>query len=302
MALQTEQQHREEFRNLLLALSKKDVLYTDSKEDETKIFEFIGNFKRLYFPKMSSEPFRHFYSDIWFVISELDEKYCDSDREFLMLNIDILRIACSKKLKQSPDSNLLGLREKLNKLYDHISLESAHLTYFVGVKNTIISQDNIKSINIDIDELNTKTEALRKKAESTDQAIDKSKRDYIAILGIFAAIVLAFTGGIAFSTSVLENMHQVGIYRAIGMALVIGLVLVNVLFCLFSYINHLVGRDTRTKDKSKREYILFGLLNAIFIIGLILTFIAWKNMWFERTLEVGDQARLIISNIFQIRV
>ena len=44
----------------------------------------------------------------------------------------------------------------------------------------------------------------------------KQQREYISILGIFAAVVLAFTGGIAFSTSVLKNINTVSVYRITG--------------------------------------------------------------------------------------
>ena len=45
--------------------------------------------------------------------------------------------------------------------------------------------------------------------------MESSQREYIAILGIFAAVVLAFTGGIAFSTSVLNNVAKASIYRTV---------------------------------------------------------------------------------------
>lgn len=104
--------------------------------------------------------------------------------------------------------------------------------------------------------------------------MDNSQKEYIAILGIFAAVVLAFTGGIAFSTSVFNNIAQASFYRTIAMALIIGLVLMNVLFGLFYYINSLV-------DKNKRiTPLLFS--NLIIIILLMVTFIAWNNGWVEK--------------------
>lgn len=34
-----------------------------------------------------------------------------------------------------------------------------------------------------------------------DERLDKTRMEYIAILGVFAAVVLAFNGGVGFSTS-----------------------------------------------------------------------------------------------------
>ena len=80
--------------------------------------------------------------------------------------------------------------------------------------------------------------------------------------------MLAFTGGIAFSTSVLNNVAKASIYRTVTVSLIIGLVLINVLFGLFYYINLLV-------NKNKRLLPLI-VSNVVILILLLGTIVAWN--------------------------
>ena len=76
---------------------------------------------------------------------------------------------------------------------------------------------------------------------NVETELGKQQREYISILGIFAAVVLAFIGGIAFSTSVLNNINTASVYRILVVSLIIGLVLINILFGLFYYVDRLVN-------------------------------------------------------------
>ena len=123
------------------------------------------------------------------------------------------------------------------------------------------------------------------KVKDVKEQLENSQKEYISILGIFAAVVLAFTGGFAFSTSVLNNIAQVSIYRIILVSLVIGLVLINVLFGLFYYINSLLSKENKLTP-------LF-VSNAIIVVLMIGIIIAWNIGWVEkrdRRIENSDPA------------
>lgn len=64
------------------------------------------------------------------------------------------------------------------------------------------------------------------------------EKEYISILGIFASIVLAFVGGLTFSTSVLANIDKASIYRLVIIACIIGIV-----FFKFSMANGRFNKD-----------------------------------------------------------
>ena len=108
-------------------------------------------------------------------------------------------------------------------------------------------------------------------------------------------MVLAFTAGIAFSTSVLENISGVSIYRMAGITLLIGIVLTNILFGLFYYIDRLVN------GRKDRRITPLWLANGIFILLLIMTLIAWAIGLVEiRNNRIEDRSEgRIASDVWQ---
>lgn len=106
------------------------------------------------------------------------------------------------------------------------------------------------------------------------------QKEYITILGIFAAIVLAFTGGMAFSSSVLENIDKSSIYRIVLIALIIGLVFFNLIWLLIDFIRDINGNGIRKKW-------LWALVNLIFLVGIIGVCFAYKYGWFHRNQNIA---------------
>lgn len=93
------------------------------------------------------------------------------------------------------------------------------------------------------------------------------EKEYISILGIFAAIVLAFVGGITFSSSVLQNIGSVSIYRLLIIVVLLAFVLVNVIWLLVKFIAEINSKDMRL--------FRIGWFNAFCIIMALLIVIAW---------------------------
>lgn len=83
-------------------------------------------------------------------------------------------------------------------------------------------------------------EADQKRAElerEFDERLDKTRMEYIAILGVFAAVVLAFNGGVGFSTSAMGALGIDGGIRAIVLlAALVGFVLINTVCILLVFI------------------------------------------------------------------
>ena len=72
--------------------------------------------------------------------------------------------------------------------------------------------------------------------ESISKDVKKMEREYIAILGIFASIVLTFVGGLTFSSSVLQNINAVSIYRLLIVVDILAFALINAIFALVAFI------------------------------------------------------------------
>ena len=103
----------------------------------------------------------------------------------------------------------------------------------------------------------------------------KMQNEYITILGIIAAIVLAFTGGMTFTSSVLENIHKSSIYRIAFITLIIGCILFNLIWLLIDFIRNM-------NEKAIKKKWMFWTFNLMFICLMIFTFVAYKYNWMAK--------------------
>lgn len=116
-------------------------------------------------------------------------------------------------------------------------------------------------------------------ATAQDQITGEAKKlekEYISILGIFASVVLSFTAGIVFSSSVLDNIANASPYRTVCICVLIGLVLMNLLFVLF----HFIGVLVHEKAEMKKWPML--LANGVLIAILIALFGFWHSGCVEK--------------------
>lgn len=274
MDLSLEERKRKEFQELLLDLGKEEAAATPQKR--SAIYKRI---EELYEPS-SKHPFRHYYSDIFRVVVQIKRGKSQGDMEYLGLNLQQLRQGYQAKRYDALDC-LIDAGPCIQKLYDHVSLDIARLNYMDAADIEISRTAEIKKISDEVHELAPKVEAVRERIKEADtslkgqvsnleKALNNAQKEYITILGIFAAIVITFTAGSVFSSSVLQNMHQASIYRIILVTLLIGFVLFNVLYALFSFIEKLV------REKENKKMSLFFVVNAIMILLIALTIICWN--------------------------
>lgn len=113
--------------------------------------------------------------------------------------------------------------------------------------------------------------SIRDAKDKLHDEIKCVEKEYITILGIFASIVLAFVGGITFTTSVLQNIDKVSIFRLVLTVDIIGAVLVNVIYLLISFILKINDKDKESNRKFIRNAnrILLGI-GALVIIAWII--------------------------------
>lgn len=273
MDLTREHQQRKEFCDILFELAKSQELLQDAS-NRANMYKRL---EALYDAESKDKRFRHFYTDIFSVLTQVQQNSKLGDINILGQNLEVIRNGYQPRNKSTDGQRTIDVSDAIKKLYDHVNLDIARIAYSDGADRKISGESALEDIRGQINSMQTelqKAQEIKGKIEDVESKLDNSQKEYIAILGIFAAVVLAFTGGIAFSTSVFNNIAQASFYRTIAMALIIGLVLMNVLFGLFYYINSLV-------DKNKRiTPLLFS--NLIIIILLMVTFIAWNNGWVEK--------------------
>ena len=148
-------------------------------------------------------------------------------------------------LDKDPDTLVDDIAKIIVKIYDHTQL----VNYQIENMNTIFAQ-SISDAKLDL-----------------HKEIKGIEKEYISILGIFAAIVLAFVGGITFSSTVLQNIGKVSIYRLLVVVVMLAFVIVNVIWLLIKFI-----AEINDKDIKLFKIGLFDTVCGILMIGII---VAW---------------------------
>lgn len=178
-----------------------------------------------------------------------------------------------------------SIYKRLENLYDHVSLDIARITYSDAADRSISQQESIMSIQSKVINLESQIKDAENQLEETERKINNSQREYITILGIFASIVLAFTGGMVFSTSVLENISDGSIYRLVAVACIIGIVFVNMIWILVNYLSH-INKTKNEKYKENGLKMWIGV-NIILLFIIVLMGIGCINGWFDSEMAVN---------------
>lgn len=293
MDLTKEFQQRKEFCDILFELAKSQKLLQDAYYRSN----MYKRLESLYDAESKDKRFRHFYTDIFSVLTQIQQNSDLGDINILGQNLDMIRNGYKPQNKAVDGKRIIDVSDAIKKLYDHVNLDIARIAYSDGADRKISGESSIENLQSQINSMQRelqKAQDIKNDYEDTEKKIidvenklDNSQKEYITILGIFAAVVLAFTGGIAFSTSVLNNIAQASAYRTIAVALIIGLVLINVLFGLFYYVNSLVNKEKK----------IFPLVisNIVIIVLLIITFFAWNNGWIENRDKKIEHQRNIVD-------
>ncbi|MCD7957026.1 MAG: hypothetical protein LUG93_15020 [Lachnospiraceae bacterium] len=261
MNLSKETEQRNEFRSILLELSKSQ----EKLQDTSYRIRMYKRLEALYDP-FSEKPFRHFYSDIFSVLTDVKIHPELGDINILGQNLDVIRNGYQPR-NIAENGQLIDISDAINKLYDHVNLDIARILYSDAGDWKLSGEENILNLKNQLSSVDDKIVQIQKNAENIEEKIENQQREYISILGIFAAVVLAFTGGIAFSTSIFENISQISVYRILIVGLVVGLILVNILFGLFYYINKIVCKEEKLKP--------LVISNAVIFILIVVVILAW---------------------------
>lgn len=250
---------RDSFKSLLFKLALSQMTLSSNKEKSEVYIEL----EKLY-DEEEEEIFRHFYSDIFAVLSLIDKDPTLGNLEILSQNMDIVRQgyqAVNKKANGEPKN----ISKQINKLYDHVNLEIARMNYFK--ENETRTKTEMQKVS---KTLNTVEDNIKQMEETVEKA-DEMQKQYITILGIFASIVLAFTGGIAFSTSILENISKSSVYRISGISIILAWTLINVIYVLTRFISEI---SKKKNDNIKYPKYMI-VLNIVCAIALIIVVAAW---------------------------
>lgn len=273
--------------------------------------------------------FRHSYSQILGVIIDI-KKNGEGPVESATLSLDYLTENVQLlKEKVIEHQEFEESSSSLNKLYDHVMLEISRLNYIgtlSGKQHALESEirhsqdkldegnkkledeaENLRKASGDLLDANVTlektikdTKSLKEKVTKANTTLQKTiketeslKSEVVTIIGIFAAIMLAFAGGMNFTSATLNSMHQSSIYKVIFVSVLCGFTFFNTIFCLMYIISRMTKKDIYSKCQDgdcvdgecqticdlqakvkKRLPYVYWINNILFWI-LIITVIAW---------------------------
>lgn len=249
----------------LTNLIKKIAINT--KLDDKTLNIYKEKFKEIY-----SCDYRHEYSKITEVLFQIEGS---EERAFLSGKIKDIGNSIEDK----------DLKRRVLKLWDHINLENIRLEKLKKISNEANNAfEEVSKIKQKYSELEKLADTVDSKIKDMDKDIDNSTSKSITILGIFSGIVMAFTGGLSFIASSLQNMSQVSIYRLVLVIILLSMSIFDIIF-MFMYMigrftNSYIGGTCNCKNriegcKSKKNkcvvvrYPLLVWFNIICIITII---------------------------------
>lgn len=246
----------------------KDTLLELSKEifDEDKISKVTTDLMSIY-----TGGFRHSYANIFPLVNYIIKNDHIYSLDILTENLNNISIYIESFYKDGTNE-YNNLHKPLMKLKDHLLLEIARSSYYAA------SEHKIRSLVQKNSDLQNKLNESITKFDETKDKIDNIQKEYIGILGIFSAVVLSFMAEIAFSSSVLQNMHSSSIYRVLVVIFAIGLVTINLIYFLFKFIIKMTKNDNY---KSNMKDSTLFMINIILILLMVSVVAFWRFGYVE---------------------
>ena len=207
----------------------------ENKEEFNKIF---SDLVEIY----TEDDYRHRYDEITRIIISKRADITQTGEGGSLMNVskNLFKIYDKAQKDDNVDKNIL---KKIEKLYIHVNLECIRLRDFNKIDNKIKDYDE-------------KMNFIEREEQKIEESLEKQQVQYITILGIFASIVLAFVGGLTFSTSVLANIDKASIYRLVFVMSFIALFIGNILYYLFDFLSKIAIRQKKKFLTIKNKFFI----------------------------------------------
>lgn len=200
---------------------------------------------------------RHSYSTISKIInSKLDQG--EDSIIYILLNIKEFMILIKSKKYEEQISKISSKKycledivQKLEKLYDHISLEETRIKYnykMVNNSNTMIENNVMNQFNTTIIEFQNKL----------DETTNSLNSNIITIVGLFSAIIFVFFGGLTSLSNIVSGIIHVKSLDEIKVPLIVilsfGLIMFNTVFLLLYSVSKIVDKNIGCYVNCNRPY------------------------------------------------
>ena len=300
-----------------MAISIKELL--DSLAEDSRNNNLKQWCEQLYVYYKEND--RHSYAEITEYIFS-NKGGIEYVRELLPLLKDIQHLEKDKNVKL-----------KMGKLIDHMQLEVIRYDQLVKIIQSSVENNYTEMMNSSVEGVNDALKDVKKQTEENNSLLEKQKAistenekmlkeqseqmsrvsemaqeaeskvtavqtENVAILGIFASIVFAFTGLMTFTNSVLENIGNASAYRVVVICLMIGIIFIDVIGVLITGVKRVVYWKT-PKNSGRRicttwkecfwENAVWIVGNVVLIIILVFTVYKWETSTEKQMQDMSRQ-------------
>jgi len=210
-----------------------------SMKEEDELRDIALKLKGLY-----TEGFRHVYADFCPLIDDIAKDDNEYSLDFLSNNIMCVRALVEQDYVDG-EKEFRGLYKPLTKLSDHINMEIARYSYSSRHEQRVLDlEKRNKNLQKELNEATGKIEEAQKSMSSM-------QTELIAVLSIFAAIVLTFSGSMSLLGNALTGMQTAPFFKSVFFVLLCGFIITNAIFLMMYLVGKITGRNIYAKCKSK---------------------------------------------------
>lgn len=179
-------------------------------------------------------------------------------------------------------AGLNSVTDGFHQLYDLINVELVRINTMMLIDykhedDTNLLSDVIIKINGQLEEKKEDLEELNRKFDSLERKYRTGQMSYIAVLGVFAALVMAVVSGMTFSASSFGSIASAGIINLIALSCAVGIVLVDIIYVALSFVWRLVHDDDDRKGAPTKAWVMILVNVAVLAACLILVTVIWCN-------------------------
>ena len=272
----------------------------DALKSRGRIVKYFNLLENIYYSENPNDTFRHYYSDIFGWISQIDNDLSENagDLEILSQNIGIIK----EEYEKCALSRKRNVRKSIDKLYDHINLDIARINYIKTMQSS--SEVEMEYISQQLNLLNEQMKEEADKADDVSKKVNNAYSEFVSILGIFSAIVLVFFGGTSIFANVIAAVNKASLYKSMSICIITGVMVADIIFIFMWLLAKLLGRSIASGllswedyDNSvslfRRRYPVIFYFN---LFGIVLLGIIYFVYFMNRYEAIGKIISLFKSN------
>lgn len=227
---------------ILFNLSER---YIEDKDDS--LDEYASMMSEVY-----SSGYRQLYSELFPILMYISGGDPDSLQPLTTNLVSLYRHVGASEKWNKDDPGLYG---HLLKLSDHVNLEMQRMV------DRAENEERFEELYQNLSGVYKRAEELERRHKKAVRKIKNLQLEVVSILAIFAAIVVAFSGGISILGSALSGVGQVGLPDLAFVVTLCGIVLFNTVAFLMHVVFWIIRRMHESDDMEDR------LIDWTYIVG-----------------------------------